>query len=85
MLKGIHPLSSDRVWTCADRVGATAALLVGDRFRIGCRWRACMAYREDHTALTPRRTIMDGTTLLIIILILIVLGGGGWYGRGRWY
>ena len=28
MLKGIHPLSSDRLWTYADRVGATAALLV---------------------------------------------------------
>jgi hypothetical protein len=44
-----------------------------------------MAYREDHTALTEERPIMDGTTLLIIILILIVLGGGGWYGRGRWF
>ena len=28
MLKGIHPLASDRLWTFSDRVGATAALLV---------------------------------------------------------
>jgi hypothetical protein len=28
MLKGIHPLASDRLWTYSERVGATAALLV---------------------------------------------------------
>jgi hypothetical protein len=28
MLKGIHPLASDRVRTYGERVGATAALLV---------------------------------------------------------
>ena len=28
MLKGIHPLSSDRLWTLSERIGATAALLV---------------------------------------------------------
>ena len=28
MLKGIHPLGTDRVQTYAERVGATAALLV---------------------------------------------------------
>lgn len=28
MLKGIHPLASDRVHTYGERIGATAALLV---------------------------------------------------------
>ena len=28
MLKGIHPLASDRVATYSERIGATAALLV---------------------------------------------------------
>jgi hypothetical protein len=28
MLKGIHPLASERLWTYSERVGATAALLV---------------------------------------------------------
>jgi hypothetical protein len=28
MLKGIHPVASDRLWTYSERVGATSALLV---------------------------------------------------------
>jgi len=28
MLKGIHPLVSDRLWTYSERAGATVALLV---------------------------------------------------------
>ena len=32
MLKGIHPLASDRLWTVSERIGATAAVLVAIGF-----------------------------------------------------
>jgi hypothetical protein len=49
MLKGIHPLASDRVLTYAERVGATAALIIVIGFRpTSCR-RAGPAYHAGHS------------------------------------
>ena len=74
LLKGIHPLSSDRVQTYAERVGASAALLVMIGFGLVAIgepvWRLMKMTLPD---LESHRWI---TTLLIIVVVLLLVRTG---------